>query len=120
MTLSIGQILQQSFLEGERINVTEYARRREINVEAMRHAIRSFQKIGAIEPKTTRKHGQESKYWIVANEGILADWRPNKGTQNVAIFEFTGLLDAWGIRVANIDLPSFVHRMKTAADDKEE
>lgn len=115
---SAGQILQRAFLAGEQINIHEYAQRTRINSETIRHAVRAFQKIGAIEP--VRANGQ-AKTWIVADEGILSAWQAGKGpTQNIVPPDFSGLLDAFGIRVANIDLPSFVHRMKTAADDKEE
>lgn len=121
MSKSAGQILQRSFLAGEQINIHDYAHRTRINSETIRHAIRAFHKIGAIEAKTVRKNGQVAKIWAVADEEILSAWQAGKPpTQNIVAPDFSGLLDAFGIRVTNIDLPSFVHRMKTAADDREE
>ena len=109
---TIGERLQKALLAGEAINVPAYAKANHMTVEGVRHAIRQFG--DKVKSSGVRgKNGQTTKVWVVAKREELAAWRSGSGNNGARhSLDFTGLMQAFGMRPVDIYLPTFRHELQ--------
>lgn len=106
--------VQEAFLSGEPVIATELAQQLETTPQTINTFIRQMAHLLKKIGKVGRNGGNAQ--WLCIDSDGMRHWKPKAGVkaerkrrEAIAKDEKLALLDVWGIRHADIDLPTFRH-----------
>lgn len=120
--MTVGEHLRELFLRGEEVKGHEVAKQIGTTNSTVSKALKAF---GALVEARQELFGYNGRYgrktWKCVDIPGMCRWRaPNVGGDRTpAKADATSLLDVWGIRVADIPLPSTIHRLMPITEELE-
>lgn len=121
----IGEALRAAFLRGEAVVAAHFAQCLGISRQGVAGSLERLEKRGLIRRHQGRRTGSATPpvIWTCVDTAAMESFVPKRmkrshmsARQRLA-YEAAHLLEAWGIRLADIDLPARRHVMSRTEDD---
>lgn len=112
---TVGEHLREIFLRGEEVRGHEVAKQLGTTNSTVSKALKAF---GAMVEARQEKLGFSGRYgrktWRCVDIPGMCSWHaPNiGGARPKPEIDATSLMDVWGIRLADIELPTFRHELR--------
>ena len=118
--MTVGEHLRELFLRGEQIKGHEVAKQLGTTNSTVSKALKAFGELVEARQEFLGFNGRYGrKTWKCVDIPGMCRWRaPNVGgARTKPAIDASSLMDVWGMRVVDIDLPGTVHRLIPANED---
>ncbi|GAA7771973.1 putative transcriptional regulator [Cupriavidus metallidurans] len=118
---SLQQVLRGVFLRGEKVVATRFATQYGFTRQGVSEGLKAMRKRGLIQPRELERAsaGTAPIEWSCVDLAAMQAYQPKVQTHNPMVARrrptgpFAALLEVWGIRPADIRLPTMRHVMIT-------